>query len=173
MTEPPTDAVDPTDGAVPIAGVAPIDVVELPAAPRRQIRRPKVERVAALLIGAVFLLPTINVVLWAQAGPVEGCMEYCGLDASAARISLGLGIVGLLLAAAIWRRHLSAQAIGLFMCVTVVAVLGIVLAGAVLTSDPVAALGPAGFGLAAGIFGAFAVAGIFLAAAVVQWIREA
>jgi hypothetical protein len=149
------------------------DEVEPTAAPARQTRRPKVERVAALLIGAVFLLPAINAVLWVPAGPVEGCMEACGLDEGAARVSLGLGIVGLLLAAAIWRRHLSAQAIGLFMCITVVAVLGIVLAGAVLTSDPVTALGPAGFGLAAGIFSAFAIAGLFLAAAVLQWVHEA
>jgi hypothetical protein len=161
MTEPPTDAVERTDG------------VESPAAALRPTRRPPVERVAALLIAAVFLLPTINGVLKIQAGPVPGCWEWCGLDESAARISLALGIVGLLLAVAIWRRHLSAQAIGLFMCVTVVAVLGIVLAGAVRTSDPVGALGPAGFGLALGIFGAFAVAGLFLAAAVFQWMHEA
>jgi hypothetical protein len=147
--------------------------IEPTARPRPRNRRPPVERGAAILIAAVFLLPAINGVLRIQAGPVEGCMEWCGLDESAARISLGLGIGGLLLAAAIWRRRLSAQAIGLFMCVTVAAVLGIVLAGAVLTSDPEAALGPAGFGLAVGIFGAFAVAGLFLAAAVIQWIHEA
>jgi hypothetical protein len=173
MTVPPTDAVEPTEGGVPTAGVQPPADVQPPVGPRRPTRRPPVERVAAILIAAVFLLPAINAVLWVQAGPVEGCMEACGVDEGAARVSLGLGIVGLLLAAAIWRRHLSAQAIGLFMCVTVVAVLGIILAGAVLTSDPVAALGPAGFGLAAGIFGAFAVAGLFLAAAVMQRIQEA
>ena len=132
MTEPPTDAVEPTAGAAPPDTIAPPAVAEPPR------RRPKVERVAALLFAAVFLLPTINVVLWAQARPAEGCMEYCGLDETAANISLGLGIVGLLLAAAIWRRHLSAQAIGLFMCVTVVAVLGIVLAGAESQGKPAA-----------------------------------
>jgi hypothetical protein len=173
MSELPTDGVEPSAGAVPTAKVEPPAAVEPTAAPQRSTPRPPVERVAALLIAAVFLLPTINGVLKIQAGPVPGCWEWCGLDESAARISLGLGIVGLLLAAAIWRRHLSAQAIGLFMCVTVVAVLGIVLAGAVLTSDPVAALGPAGFGLAVGIFGAFAAAGLFLAGAVIQWMNEA
>jgi hypothetical protein len=140
--------------------------------PPRPVRRPPVERVAALLIAAVFLLPTINGVLRIQAGPVPGCWKWCGLDESGARISLGLGIVGLLLAVAIWRRHLSAQAIALFICVTTVAILAFVLAGAISTRDPVAALGPFAFTLVVGISGAFAVAALFLIVAVIQWTHD-
>jgi hypothetical protein len=172
MTEPPTDGIEPLDGAVSTAGVEPQSAAEPPAAPPRPNRRPRVERVAALLIAAVFLLPTINGVLKIQAGPVPGCWEWCGLDESAARISLSLGIVGLLLAAAIWRRHLSAQAIALFICVTTVAVLSFVLAGALSTRDPVGALGPYAFMLVVGIGGAFAVAAVFLVAAVIQWTQD-
>ena len=127
---------------------------------------------AALPIAAVFLLPTINGVLKIQAGPVPGCWGWCGLDASAARISLALGIVGLLLAVAIWRRHLSAQAVALFICITTIAVLAFVLVAAISTRDPVGALGPYAFALVVGIFGAFAVAAVFLVAAVLQWTQD-
>ena len=172
MTEPSTVGIERTAGAKSTDVIEPQAAVEPQAAQRRPTRRPKVERVAALLIGAVFLLPTINGVVKIQAGPVPGCWEWCGLDESAARISLSLGIVGLLLAVASWRRHLSAQAIALFICVTTVAILSFVLAGAVSTGDPAAALGPWAFMLVVGIGGAFAVAALFLVAAVIQWTQD-
>jgi hypothetical protein len=50
-----------------------------------------------------------------QSPPDPGCFEYCSLDRDLSRIPLVLGALGIWIAVLIWRRHVAAMALGLFV----------------------------------------------------------
>jgi hypothetical protein len=54
--------------------------------------------------------------------PGSGCFEYCAADGDGGRIALVLGAIGILLAVLIWRRHVAAMALALFLTSVITAI---------------------------------------------------
>ena len=134
-------------------------------------RRRTAARTAAVAIAAVSLLPIESGIRMVQTSVPEGCFEYCD-PAGGGRLLVGLGIVGLALAAAVWRKYLVALGLGLCLSVVSVAILGLVLIpdglfGGGHSFDPTDRTRMLAVG------GAFAVAAVFLAIALRESIAEA
>ena len=90
-------------------------------------------------LGAVFDDPT---------RPGSGCFEYCSFDRDMGRLALGLGILGIWMAVLIWRRHVAAMALALFVTALATGLWGIgfvapIVAGNVglLVQPPLVAIG--------------------------------
>jgi hypothetical protein len=54
--------------------------------------------------------------------PGSGCFEYCEFGRNLGRLTFGLGVVGIWLALLIWRRHLAAIALALFVTALLTAI---------------------------------------------------
>ena len=67
--------------------------------------------------------------------PGSGCFEYCGLDRDFGRLALGLGVVGIWLALLIWRRHVAAMALALFVTALLTAFWSIALVASLLADQ--------------------------------------
>jgi len=142
-----------------------------PAAEPPIRRRRAAARMAAVAIAAVSLIPIESGIRMLQISVPERCFEYCD-PAGGGRLLIGLGIVGLALAAAVWRMYLVALGLGLCLSVLSVAVLGLVLIpdglfGGGHSFDPTDRTRMLAVG------GAFVVAMVFLAIALRERIAEA
>jgi hypothetical protein len=89
-------------------------------------RRPSVAaRAAGLAFLALALVPFVaglGTVLRDPNRPGSGCFEYCAADSDGGRIALALGAIGIALAVLIWRRHVAAMALALFLASVITAI---------------------------------------------------
>ena len=89
-------------------------------------RRPSVAaRAAGLAFLPLALVPFVaglGTVLRDPNRPGSGCFEYCAADSDGGQIALVLGTIGILLAALIWRRHVAAMALALFLTSVITAI---------------------------------------------------
>ena len=69
------------------------------------------------------------------AQPGSGCFEYCGFDRDIGRAALVLGIVGIWVAVLIWRRHVAAMALALFVTALLTAFWSIAVVVPILTGQ--------------------------------------
>jgi hypothetical protein len=86
---------------------------------RRGTPRRRTSRWAALAFLPFVLVPTavgVDTVLNDPNRPGAGCFEYCSFNRDLGYGALALGVLGLLVVAAIWRRSVAAMALALFVC---------------------------------------------------------
>jgi hypothetical protein len=67
--------------------------------------------------------------------PGSGCFEYCEFDRNLGRLALGLGVVGIWLAVLIWRRHVAAMGLALFVTALLTAIWSIAIVAPVLAGQ--------------------------------------
>jgi hypothetical protein len=85
-------------------------------------------RAAALALLPLSLVPFLaglGTVLRDPNRPGSGCFEYCKADSDGGRIALFLGTLGILLVVLIWRRHVAAMAVALFITSVITAILAL------------------------------------------------
>ena len=95
----------------------------------RLIGRPRgAARLAGLAVGAPSAIPfVIGIASFGPTPPRDpACFEYCDGGVALGRFLFVIGLIGVLLAIAIWRRHVAAMAIAL--CVTATAMWTLLLA---------------------------------------------
>jgi hypothetical protein len=116
-----------------IPGTAVAGMGDLPT-PERQRGTPRrrTARWAALAFLPFALVPTavgVDTVLNDPNRPGSGCLEYCSFDRDLGYAALALGVIGLLVVTAIWRRSVAAMALALFICSLAGLLVGIALFG--------------------------------------------
>jgi len=104
--------------------------------------------VAFLPLPLVLLVLGLGAVFDDPTQPGSGCFEYCSFDRDIGRLALGLGIIGIWIAVLIWRRHVAAMALALFVTALATGLWGIgffapIVAGnlALLVQPPLLAIG--------------------------------
>jgi hypothetical protein len=70
---------------------------------------------AFLPLPLVPFLAGLGTLLRDPTRPGSGCFEYCAADRDGGRIALVLGVIGIWIAVLIWRRHVAAMALALFV----------------------------------------------------------
>ncbi|HEX2756136.1 MAG TPA: hypothetical protein VHM48_11765 [Candidatus Limnocylindrales bacterium] len=140
-----------------------------PARPRSRLPR-AAARLAAVALGAVFLIPALVGLDQMQTRVPEGCFEFCDPQGGG-RLLIALAVVGFLLAAAIWRKFLVALALGLCLSVLSTVVLGAFVAG--LAKSGELFRDPAGYATLVEIWSGSALATLFLVIALREEVADA
>jgi len=93
-----------------------------------QARDPRPSRLARAAGLAFLPLPLVpflaglGTLLRDPTRPGSGCFEYCAADRDGGRIALVLGVIGIWIAVLIWRRHVAAMALALFVSALLTAI---------------------------------------------------